>query len=461
MKTKSKAVLIIVIIMVAFLDFTAFSQDESNTEILMGKAIQKYLEGNIGQSITYLDNILTVEPDNERARKLMEKAAYRMAKMTKTSKDFERGLGYLKIAQKHIINTEAVDKNISEIRVMMLGSEKKEVVIEEQKDSSEKSPETVEKKITPEKQPYLKKPDDKKVEEYTKKISRLNAYIRKIERRAAESSGAKKAMLAEIKELKKDRENLFNKIAEAATKEKSVKFPVGSTVILIISGAIGVAFIYIVFKRQNLKLLKNVIRERQSVEDLKSSYNKDTEKLAQKLTQYGKSYQRAEELEKNWGKVISILERLTRDGSSNKLVIKESPDGRKAVTGIDPRLRARADSVEVIEEIFKDSPRASEMLRPFLDDKDNRTRANAAKAYYHYDPEKAIVVLRDMASDEDKWMRLSAAWALGEIKDTATGKVLEQLLDDSDIQVKNKARLSLEKILGKNARENGSEEKEE
>ena len=65
--------------------------------------------------------------------------------------------------------------------------EEKEVVIEEQKDPSEKSPETVEKKITPEKQPYLKEPDDKKGEEYTKKISRVNANTRQIERRDAEA----------------------------------------------------------------------------------------------------------------------------------------------------------------------------------------------------------------------------------------------------------------------------------
>ena len=89
-----------------------------------------------------------------------------------------------------------------------------------------------------------------------------------------------------------------------------------------------------------------------------------------------------------------------------------------------------------------------EKVRPFLDDQDNRTRANAAKAYYRYDPEKAIVVLKDMARSEDKWMRLSAAWALGEIGDTATGMILEMLLDDNDPQVKNRARLSLEKILG-------------
>ena len=90
----------------------------------------------------------------------------------------------------------------------------------------------------------------------------------------------------------------------------------------------------------------------------------------------------ADKLEKNWEKILNIMERLTQGGSTNKLVLKDSPDGRKAVTDIDPRPRARADSVEIIEEIFKDSRMAPEMLKPFLDDKDNRTRANAAKAYY-------------------------------------------------------------------------------
>ncbi len=134
-------------------------------------------------------------------------------------------------------------------------------------------------------------------------------------------------------------------------------------------------------------------------------------------------------------------------------MLDDTTTGRKAVTGVDPRVRARADSVEVIADIFKDSPQAAEMLRPFLDDKDNRTRGNATVAYYRYDPEKSVAVLQDMAECKDKWMRFSAAWALGEIGDSDTSSVLENLLDDNDEQVKEMARKSLSRIIGAQAAE--------
>ena len=67
----------------------------------------------------------------------------------------------------------------------------------------------------------------------------------------------------------------------------------------------------------------------------------------------------------------------------------------------------------------------------------------------HYDPEKSIAVLQEMSLSGDKWMRLSSAWALGEIADPVTSTVLEKLLDDPDSDVKNRARISLEKILKK------------
>jgi len=57
--------------------------------------------------------------------------------------------------------------------------------------------------------------------------------------------------------------------------------------------------------------------------------------------------------------------------------------------------------------------------------------------------------LREMAVSEDKWMRLSAAWGLGEIGAQDGVKLLEMLLDDSDEDVKQRARTSLEKIVTK------------
>ena len=109
----------------------------------------------------------------------------------------------------------------------------------------------------------------------------------------------------------------------------------------------------------------------------------------------------------------------------------------------------RADSIETIAGVFQDSKLAPEMLKPFLNDPNNRVRANAAKALYPYNPRLALDTLQQMGKDSDKWFRISAAWALGEIATPESGEVLQMLLDDPDDDVKNRVRHSIHKILKK------------
>jgi HEAT repeat protein len=56
------------------------------------------------------------------------------------------------------------------------------------------------------------------------------------------------------------------------------------------------------------------------------------------------------------------------------------------------------------------------VLLPFLRDEDNRVRANTAKAVWNLGSEEGKRTLQSMIDDPDEMMRLSAVWAIGEVK---------------------------------------------
>ncbi len=121
---------------------------------------------------------------------------------------------------------------------------------------------------------------------------------------------------------------------------------------------------------------------------------------------------------------------------------------REMISDINPHIRAKG--IEVIEaELVKemDPEVATKLLSPFLDDPDNRVRANAAKALYDFDKPRALETLREMAESDDKWMRISAAWAYGEIGSVDTIEFLFKLSEDSEYHVKRRAFKALAAIL--------------
>ncbi len=427
MKSFFRAVLVTVVLSFAGSPLQARSIDE-----LMGLAIQNYLEGDMSDAVENLNKILEEDSGHTRARDLMERSLTRLAERADTEEEAKEVMVYIQKALEHMSDSDIVQENKQKI----------ESIIGEDIETEPPS--------EPEK---TKAMDPAEEERYRRRISELTSRIRELEERIENNSDVNYDLLDEVDRLRKERGDIIESIY-ATRADLSDAGLSGRNIILILffvilSGAGSSFFLFMMYKRGSAKLLKNLADEKRQIMNLRSSYAENAEKLSKKLSEYGKSYQRADELEKNWEKIFRIVERLSRGGSTKKFVLQDSPDGRKAVTGIDTRSRARADSVEVISEIFSGSERAPELLKPFLNDSDNRTRANAAVAYHKYDSEKAMAVLGDMAESKDKWMRLSAAWALGEIGGASTSTALEKLLDDPDKQVKNRARISLEKIMGR------------
>ena len=154
-----------------------------------------------------------------------------------------------------------------------------------------------------------------------------------------------------------------------------------------------------------------------------------------------------------WAALANLLENQIQKEESTKITVN-TPEGIRVITDINPNIRLRAQAVETIESMFKDSRLAPEMLMPFLNDPNNRVRATAAKAISQYNPQLSLDTLLQMCKHTDKWMRISAAWALGELGTAESGEMMQLLLDDPDTDVKNKARQSMQKILNKSIPEN-------
>jgi len=107
-------------------------------------------------------------------------------------------------------------------------------------------------------------------------------------------------------------------------------------------------------------------------------------------------------------------------------------EGMKILIGAlaDPDRRVRANAVEAFEQVG--DPRFVELLTPFLRDPDSRMRANTAKALLSLSPEvgsgneQAQQALIDMLGDENEAMRISAAWAIGELQFAGAKELLAQ-----------------------------------
>lgn len=112
----------------------------------------------------------------------------------------------------------------------------------------------------------------------------------------------------------------------------------------------------------------------------------------------------------------------------------------------DPRVRA--NTIEALEYTC-DSSVFSHIV-PMLQDSNNRVKANAIKALQNNGKEGTLNLLTEMAGSSEVWMRDSAAFALGTIKDSKALKILESLLmRDSNPSVIIKAARSLSQICGR------------
>ncbi|PKK91627.1 MAG: hypothetical protein CVV64_02860 [Candidatus Wallbacteria bacterium HGW-Wallbacteria-1] len=114
-----------------------------------------------------------------------------------------------------------------------------------------------------------------------------------------------------------------------------------------------------------------------------------------------------------------------------------------ALTSDDPRVRA--NSVEALEQIWFEHKERSQvpdifkLVIPLVSDSDNRVKANALKFLFSFDRSLVLAELNTMIDESEIWMKDSALYALGEIRDTAVIPILLKASLDANEEIRLKA----------------------
>lgn len=93
----------------------------------------------------------------------------------------------------------------------------------------------------------------------------------------------------------------------------------------------------------------------------------------------------------------------------------------------DPDGRVRANAIEALS-LKPPIPETDQAIRPLLDDRFNRARANAAVAIAKIDFQLAFATLRKMVLAPESLMRASGAWGLGALNARICGELLLEIL---------------------------------
>jgi hypothetical protein len=110
----------------------------------------------------------------------------------------------------------------------------------------------------------------------------------------------------------------------------------------------------------------------------------------------------------------------------------------------DPDPRIRANALEALAEIGRETKWIQQLLVEHLKDPNGRVAGNAAVGLYRMGMVEIVRTrLSQMASSEDATIRCSAAWAIGQVKDGTLFEVLNRLRTDPESRVRWHALKSL------------------
>ncbi|MFZ2961086.1 MAG: HEAT repeat domain-containing protein [Candidatus Ozemobacteraceae bacterium] len=107
--------------------------------------------------------------------------------------------------------------------------------------------------------------------------------------------------------------------------------------------------------------------------------------------------------------------------------------------------RVRANDVEAVAKLNVGKAALKKALLRVSDDPSNRVRANTAMALLSIGEKKGQEMLRDMIASKDEYMRASASYALGELRETGDRAVILKLLEDTSWLVRKNAVQALVK----------------
>ncbi len=410
--------------------FTSPVSAKNEAKELYKGAEEKYDMEEVDEAIVDLEKALVIDSKFKKAKELLLKILITVSTEYYATDDYERAFPYLtkayelapenakvkymydivsqelmaREAEKEASELEAQRKAEQERREAEVGARRKEEkLLEKKKQEEERRKRGVDAK--------------KRRKEEKRKEAEFEAKMK------SEREETEKTLLAREEEVEK----ATNKYEETRKRfRKNIFFGILG---ILSSLLVAIFLIFIIFKYSDRRFEKRWKKERGEQDE----FRQRVEKI----------------LLGNQERTLDLLEKMsgTLRGETKKVIVEMPGGGRQIITDINPHIRARADGVELIESTVDDPKVGERLLKPFLEDRDSRVRANAGKALYKYNKEKAMVVLTEMCKSSDQWMRLSGAWALGEIGSQSAAEILLSLLKDSWEFVRKRAAKSLEKIL--------------
>lgn len=402
----------------------------SEAKKLYETAEEKYSKGEVDEAIYDLEDALQIDTNFKKAKDLLLKILTTVSTEYYAKGDYERAFPYLTKAN-NLVPENAKIKYMYEIvskELKAREAEKKAAALEAQSkaeaerrqaefEARKKEEEVLGRKRQEEEKRERELEDKKRKEEKEKEKTQFEAKV-KTEREQAE-----KILLARKEE-----------VAKATTKYEEIRKRLKQTILFGIMGIslsflVAIFLIFIIFTHSDRRFQRRWKGE----SDRQDEFRQRVEKI----------------LLGNQERILGLLEKQSRAfiGESKKIVV-EGPGGRREIiTDINPHIRARADGVELIEATVDDPVVGERLLKPFLEDRESRIKANAVKALYKFNREKAMVILTEMCKSNDQWMRLSGAWALGEIGSQTAAEILLSLLQDPWEFVRERAAKSLQKIV--------------
>jgi len=376
---------------------------------LIGIALEDYLTGKYEAAYKASKKLYDEAPENPKVRNIHRKVLVKMALLREDENKLKEALSMITAA-------EEIKRTDESAKI------KKRILSKLRKAKQKKK---IEKRQQPKKKSEIKK----------RKVRKTSAV-------AKTKKGKAKKEKAGMKPQKK-------KALSGKIRYPSSLFIISSLNLLgliFLSYFVAVAF----SKRKEEKLIEEERRIAQIVETLgnKSEYRTILQNQKEIMSELMKIPEETEVMRLQNAEILRLIERLTRGAASTNIEMPADSE-RAGITGVDDKARVRADTVEIIAEMFKDSPIIEDMLEPYLHDMNNRVLANACKALFPHNRRRALEIVRRMAAEDNVWMRLSAAWVCGELATSECVKILTPLLNDTSQHVRKRTVLSFEKLKEK------------
>jgi len=388
---------------IIFMAFCAIAGAEINPRTF-GAAFENYLTGNYEKAFKDSSQLYKDNPSEKRVWELHHKTLVKMALLTESRGKYKQAMEYITEAAK--INLTAEVKEIRQRLLKSIGKSKPSVK------KAAPAPKKAKKKS-------VSKPAKKKrVKNKPKKNAKKDKVVREIRK---------------------------------PVNKAEMRYPTSVFVLLVINlmAVMGLGyFVGAAFsKKKESKLMEEERRISQIVHTLgsKGEYQTILQNQKEVMNALAKLPEETSMMKLQNAEVIRLIERLTKSKTGTNIELS-SHSSRAGIAGVDDTARVRADTVELLAEMFKGSPIVEELLEPYMNDPNNRVRGNAALALFPLNRRRSLDNVAEMAKADDVWMRMTAAWVCGEMGVSEGVKIMTPLLNDNSFHVRKRALASFKKL---------------